>query len=390
MGENPFVSQRVKKLPEYLFMELDRKKEEVLKKGVDVIDLGVGDPDLPTPDPIVEELRERVKDPSNHVYPSYSGMRAFREEVSRWFEGRFGVSIDPDREVVTLIGSKEGIFHLPMAVMDPGDGAIVPDPGYPVYRSSVILSGGFPYPVPLLKENGFLPDLDSIPSSVYSRVRLFFINYPNNPTASTADLSFFEKIVFYAKKYGFVVAHDAAYSEIYFGDRAPCSILEVEGAKDCAIEFHSLSKTFSMTGWRIGFAVGSKAVVSALSAVKSNADSGVFNAIQWAGVRALREGKGLFSSYIEVYKRRRGMMADALERSGYEISGGEATFYLWVRTPSGTSSMEFTSRLLEEKGVLVTPGVGFGEFGEGYFRISLTVPDERLEEAARRISSSDG
>ncbi len=380
-------SYRLKRLPEYLFMELDRKKSEVMKRGVDVIDLGVGDPDLPTPREIVEEMKLRVEDPSNHTYPSYSGMASFREESARWMYSRFGVEVNPEDEIISLIGSKEGIFHLPMGVMDPGDVALVPDPGYPVYRSSVLISGGFPYPLPLLEENNFLPDLDSIPLSIYQRVKLLFINYPNNPTTVRAPLEFFEKALFYAKKHGFVVAHDAAYSEIYFDNNPPVSILEIPGAKDFSIEFHSLSKTFSMTGWRIGFAVGGREIISCLSKVKSNADSGVFKAIQWAGIKALRLGKKLVSSYIETYKRRREVMLKSLATAGFTVPGQDATFYLWVKVPEGESSMSFASLLLEKKGVLVTPGIGFGEFGEGYFRVSLTVEDRLLEEAARRISS---
>ncbi len=380
------LSQRISKLPTYLFVELDRKKEEVQKKGVDVIDLGVGDPDIPTPKEIVDEMKKQVEDPRNHVYPSYSGMDRFREKVAQWFEGRFGVSLDYKNEVISLIGSKEGIFHLPLAFIDPGDVVLVPDPAYPVYKASTIFAGGFPYPMPLREERGFLPDLASIPKAVFERTKIMFINYPNNPTSAVADLSFFEEAIFYAKKYQFLVAHDAAYSEIYFGDK-PHSILEVNGAKDVSVEFHSLSKTFSMTGWRIGFAVGGEGAISALGKVKTNVDSGVFNAIQLAGVKALDLSEELSKRHRDIYGKRRLLMGEALEKGGYRVFPSDATFYLWVKTPEGESSMGFAQRLLEEKGVLVTPGVGFGEFGEGYFRISLTVPDERLKEAAERISS---
>ncbi len=379
------LSHRIAKLPTYLFVELDKKKEEVLKKGVDVIDLGVGDPDIPTPSVIVEEMKKRVEDPANHIYPSYSGMDDFRKEAAVWFYERFGVELDYKDEIITLIGSKEGIFHLPLAFIDPGDVVLVPDPGYPVYRASTIFSGGFPYPMPLVEDRNFLPDFSSIPSSVLERAKIVFLNYPNNPTSVPCSLEFFEEVLFYAKKFNFIVAHDAAYSEIYFDGNAPHSILELRGAKDYAIEFHSLSKTFSMTGWRIGFAVGGRDIVSALGKVKTNVDSGVFNAIQWAGVKALKSYRDIAEKHRMIYGKRRKMVEKALVEAGFYVVKSNATFYLWVKVPEG-NSMDFASRLLEEKGILVTPGIGFGEFGEGFFRISLTVPDSQLEEAVRRIA----
>ena len=378
-------AERLKKLPPYLFKELDRKKEELISKGVDVIDLGVGDPDIPTPRPIVDTVKKAAEDPENHKYPSYSGMIEFRKAVSEWYKKRFGLQLDPEKEIISLIGSKEGIAHFPLAFVDPGDIVLVPSPAYPVYYISTIFAGGKPYSMPLLEENNFLPDLNSIPEDVANKAKIMFINYPNNPTSATADLDFFKKVVDFAKRHNIIVCHDAAYTEITFdGYKAP-SFLEVEGAKDIGIEFHSLSKTYNMTGWRIGFAVGNSSLIEALGAVKSNIDSGLFQAIQIAGITALNLDRSWIEKNIEIYKRRRDIMVDALNRIGLSVEPPKATFYLWIKVPKGYTSAQFATRLLEEAGIVVIPGNGFGEPGEGYIRISLTQKDERLKEAVSRI-----
>lgn len=380
------VSRRIKQLPPYLFAEIDRLKEEVIKKGVDVIDLGVGDPDIPTPNEIVEVAKKALEKPENHRYPSYIGMYEFRRAVSDWYKRRFGVELDPNTEVVSLIGSKEGIAHLPLAYIDGGDYALVPDPGYPVYPVAVMFAGGKVYRMPLKEENGFLPELDAIDRDVLRRTKLMYIGYPNNPTSAVATEEFYKKVVELAKEFDFVVASDNAYSEIVYDNYKPISFLEVEGAKDVGIEFHSLSKTFNMTGWRIGFAVGNRDVIAALGKVKTNIDSGIFQAVQEAGIYALDNAEELNGRIIKVFQQRRDKMAEALEKAGFEFEKPLATFYFWVKVPKGFTSSEFTKKLLQEKGIVVTPGNGFGEAGEGYFRISIT--NERIEEAVRRIEDA--
>lgn len=380
------VSRRIKQLPPYLFAEIDRLKEEVIKKGVDVIDLGVGDPDIPTPNEIVEVAKKALEKPENHRYPSYIGMYEFRRAVSDWYKRRFGVELDPNTEVVSLIGSKEGIAHLPLAYIDGGDYALVPDPGYPVYPVAVMFAGGKVYRMPLKEENGFLPELDAIDRDVLRKTKLMYIGYPNNPTSAVATEEFYKKVVELAKEFDFVVASDNAYSEIAYDGYKPISFLEVEGAKDVGIEFHSLSKTFNMTGWRIGFAVGNRDVIAALGKVKTNIDSGIFQAVQEAGIYALDNAEELNGRIIKVFQQRRDKMAEALEKAGFEFEKPLATFYFWVKVPKGFTSSEFTKKLLQEKGIVVTPGNGFGEAGEGYFRISIT--NERIEEAVRRIEDA--
>lgn len=376
-------ADRLKKLPPYLFAAIDEAKRKKIEEGFDVIDLGVGDPDMPTPPEIVEAMKKALDNPSYHRYPSYEGMLRFREAVSAWYKKRFKVEIDPRNEVTALIGSKEGIAHLPFAFVNPGDYVLVPDPGYPVYHGSTILAGGVPYHVPLRSDNGFLPDLDSIPEDVLKKTKIFFVNYPNNPTSAVATREFFKKLINLAKTYGFIVAHDAAYSEIYYED-PPISILEVEGAKDVAIEFHSLSKTFNMTGWRIGMAVGNPDVIRGLVKVKTNIDSGVFEAIQEAAIYALTHEPRI-EEIRSIYRKRRDLFVDILNKSGFNVKPPRATFYIWTPVPSGYDSISFAKKLLDEANVVVTPGIGFGEYGEGYFRMTLCLPEERLEEAAHRI-----
>lgn len=377
-------AERLKKLPPYLFKEIDTKKEALLKKGMDIIDLGVGDPDLPTPKRIIEALKKAAEDPANHRYPSYSGMNDFKYAAAEWCKQRFGIDIEPEREVLSLIGSKEGIAHLPLAFINPGDVSLVPTPAYPVYKIATMFAGGKTYFMPLLEKNDFLPELDSIPAEVLKQAKLLFINYPNNPTAATADLWFFERVVDFAKKNNILVCHDAAYTEMNFDGYSAPSFLQVDGAKEVAIELHSLSKTFNMTGWRLGFAVGNKDAIEGLGAIKSNIDSGVFQAVQLAGIGALKNHKSLVGEIMPIYAKRRDLMAKGLNEAGLKAAPTKATFYLWVSIPVGYTSTEFAAKLLE-LGVVVTPGNGFGEPGEGYFRIALTQNMDRLEEAINRI-----
>ncbi|NOZ63513.1 MAG: LL-diaminopimelate aminotransferase [Caldiserica bacterium] len=377
------IAERLKKLPPYLFARIDQLIEEEKKKGKEIISLGIGDPDLPTPSYIVEALKKAVEDPARHHYPSYQGAAEFRETVATWFQERFGVEISPEKEVLALIGSKEGIGHIPLALVNPGDLVLVPDPGYPVYQGGTILAGGEVFPMPLKKENGFLPALEDIPPDVAKKAKIMFLNYPNNPTSATAEKEFFQQVVDFAKKYGIVVCHDAAYSEVtYDGYRAP-SFLQVPGAREVGIEFHSLSKTFNMTGWRIGFAVGNAEIISALGRVKSNLDSGVFEAIQWAAMRALASG-GVDEETLDIYRERRDLLVKGLQRLGLEVKAPRATFYLWVEVPAGFTSEEFVLYILQKTGVVITPGSGFGEFGEGYIRISFTISTQKIEEVLSR------
>ena len=378
-------ADRLKRLPPYLFKEIDRMKEEIKAKGIDIIDLGVGDPDLPTPKHIIAKLSEAAYDPANHRYPSYSGMNTFRISVVNWYKRRFGVTLDPDHEVVTLIGSKEGIAHVPLAFINQGDIALVPSPGYPVYHIGTIFAGGEPFFMPLLKENHFLPDLNRIPQDIAIKAKLLFINYPNNPTTAIATEDFFKSAVEFAQKHNIIVCHDAAYTEIAFDGYRPMSFLEVEGAKEVGIEFHSLSKTYNMTGWRIGFAVGNSKVIGALGEVKSNIDSGAFQAIQMAGVEALDGDQTCLQEIRGIYQERRNILVSGLEEAGFAVNPPKATFYLWLETPSKYTSEQFASHLLERAGIVTTPGNGFGEPGEGYTRLALTVNKERIKEAVERI-----
>ncbi|MEZ0360584.1 MAG: LL-diaminopimelate aminotransferase [Hydrogenobacter sp.] len=378
-------SERIKSLPPYLFAQIDMKKREKLSQGVDIIDLGIGDPDIPTPEPIIKAMQKAVEKPEHHRYPSYEGMLSFREAVADFYRRRFGVSLDPTTEVITLIGSKEGIAHFPLAFVNPGDVVLCPDPAYPVYKIGTIFAGGIPYIIPLKEENGFLPDFKSIPKDVLKKAKIIWVNYPNNPTSATAKEDFYRELVNWAMEHNIIVASDLAYSEIYMGNEKPISILQIDEAKEVAIEFHSLSKTFNMTGWRIGMAVGNAELVAGLGKVKTNIDSGQFQAIQEAGITALKMPESEIQRIREIYKQRREVMVKALEDIGLEVYNSTATFYLWVKVPKGYTSAQFVSLLLDECGVVCTPGNGFGQYGEGYFRISLTLPTERLMEATERI-----
>lgn len=383
------LADRLAAVPPYLFAEIDRVKNEVKARGVDIISLGIGDPDTPTPDFIIQALEKAVKRPENHQYPSYVGLLSFRSSVAAWYRRRFGVQLDPASEVVSLIGSKEGIAHFPLAFVNPGDLVLVCSPCYPVYPIATAFAGGEVKYLPLLEENSFLPDLESIDTATWQRTKMLFLNYPGNPTAATAPKEFFERCVALARRHDVILVHDAAYTELYYTpEDKPLSILEIDGAKDVAIEFHSLSKTYNMTGWRVGMAVGNAQLVQGLGKIKENVDSGIFQAVQEAGITALDHGDSFAEQLRAMYKARRDTVIGGLDRIGIQCRVPKATFYIWAKTPSGfASSAEFVTRVLQETGVVLTPGNGFGAPGEGYFRIALTLGVERLKEALSRIAS---
>ncbi|HPT37666.1 MAG TPA: LL-diaminopimelate aminotransferase [Methanothrix sp.] len=380
-------ADRIKNLPPYLFAAIDKAKQNAREKGVDVIDLSVGDPDLPTPEHIVKALNRAAADPSNHQYPSYEGKLAFRTAVAEWYKRTFSVDLDPKSEVLTLIGSKEGIAHAPLAFINPGDAALVPDPAYPVYRTATAFAGGEPVIMPLLKENRFLPDLDAISPADAKRAKIMFLNYPNNPIGASADRDFFKKLIDFARDYNIIIMHDNPYSETYYDDERSLSLLEMDGAKDVAVEFHSLSKTYNMTGWRIGSVVGNAGVVAGIGKVKSNIDSGTFGAVQDAGIVALNSPKSVVDEIRNVYRHRIEILYRALKDKGLELEKPRATLYLWAWV--GGSSIEYAGRLLNETGIVATPGVGFGKYGEGYIRFSITQPTARIEEAVFRLEEMD-
>ncbi len=378
-------AKRVEKLPPYLFATIDRMKEKAIARGIDLIDMSIGDPDTPTPGHIVEAMRKAVKTPANHQYPSYAGMPSFRKAAADWYKKRFNVKLDPKSELLSLIGSKEGIGHIPLAFINPGDYVLVPSPGYPVYPVAALFAGGRSYEMPLLEKNNYLPDLKKIPGSILKKAKLMFVNYPNNPTAACADKTFFKDLIEFAAKHGIIICHDAAYSEMYFGNERPLSFLQIPGAKNVGIEFHSLSKTYNMTGWRIGFAAGNRKVIAGLGKIKTNIDSGIFQVIQEAGIVALQTKDSELKKTRKMYQERRDILYNGLTKLGIAANRPKATFYLWVKCPIGFSSMDFTSHLLNKAGILTTPGNGFGAPGEGYIRFALTVPAKRMKEAVERI-----
>ncbi len=379
-------SDRLKKLPPYLFVEIDRAKRKALDRGVKVIDFGVGDPDFPTPSFVVRAMQKAVKDPQNHHYPLDRGYGPFRRAAASWMKQRFACKFDPDSEILPLIGSKEGIAHLPLAFLNPGDIALVPDPCYPPYKSGTLFAGGVPHLLPLEEKRGFLPDFEAIPSHVLKKAKIIFVNYPNNPTGAVAPRSFYEKLVRWAKRHRILIASDLAYSEVYFGKEKPLSIFEIPGAREMAIEFHSLSKTCNMTGWRVGFAVGRPEVIQALLKVKSNIDSGVFTAVQAAGIAALENSFKFSKKTNEMYRRRRDLLVKGLKEAGFPVKPNPATFYVFTKLPKGyRDSTFFCKNLLESSGIVATPGVGFGAAGEGYARFPLTVPEAKIREAVVRM-----
>ena len=381
------AASRIEKIPPYIFARIDKKKQEARKKGVDLVDLTTGDPDLPTPEHIVRKMQEATADPKNHRYPSYEGMLEFRKAVADWYMKRFGVELNPDTEIVALIGSKEGIAHIPWVYLNEGDVALIPSPGYPVYKISTLLAGGIPYIMPLREEHDFLPVREQIPEDVRRKAKIAFINYPNNPTGAHADNEFYERAVYEARKSDILLCHDAAYSEVTFDGHQGKSILQFDHNKKFSIEFHSLSKTYCMTGWRVGFAVGNSDAIQNLGKLKTNIDSGVFQAIQYAAIEALTGSQESVEAMRTIYARRRDIVVDGLTAMGIKVRKPLGTFYIWARVPAGFSSAQFAEKLIEEKGVVLTPGSGFGDEGEGYFRISTTTSEERIKEGITRLKS---
>jgi LL-diaminopimelate aminotransferase len=382
------VATRIKTLPPYLFAAIDKMKQEAIGRGVNIINLGIGDPDLPTPSPIIDSLAQAAKDPRHHQYPSYEGMLSFRKAVAGWYKRRFNVTLDPTDEVLTLIGSKEGIGHIHLAFVDPGDVVLVPSPGYPVYPVGTSFCGGTSHFMPLTKANGFLPDLGAIPKDVAKKAKLMWLNSPNNPTSVIMTKDYFKQAIEFAQDNHIIICHDAAYSEIYYDGKRPVSFMEVEGAKDVGVEFHSLSKTYNMTGWRIGFVVGNKTVLAALGKVKSQLDSGVFEAVQEAGITALGLDDSVTDGIRKIYQERRDTIVPGLKKLGLDVEMPPAAFYIWVTVPKGYTSTSFTAHLLEKAGIVTTPGNGFGAPGEGYIRMTVCTTKERLAEAVERIKKT--
>lgn len=384
------VSKRLDRLPRYLFVEINRRIAEKKAEGVDVINFAVGDPDLPTPSHIIEYMCEAAHDPVNHRYPETAGLPQLREAIAGWYRRRFGVVLNPSGEVLPLIGSKEGIGHIALVFVEAGDIALVPDPGYPVYSMGTLLAGGEPYFMPLKEENDFLPDFEIIPENIARRAKLMWLNYPNNPTGATAELEFFDKAVSFAKQHSLAICHDAAYTEVAFDGYKPPSFMQASGAREVGVEFHSLSKTYHMTGWRIGMAVGNAEMISALFRVKSNLDSGVPQAIQHAAIKALNSSQEHISEHNAILQCRRDKLIQVINQVGMRARVAKATFYIWASVPQGYTSIDFADKLLNEAGVAVTPGIGYGKEGEGYIRFSLTLPDDKLEQGIERLLSWHG
>jgi len=387
------IANRLKRIPPYLFIELRNKINKAIADGVDVISLAIGDPVEPTPQPIIEELSRTAADPANHRYPTdeEKGMFAFRKAIADWYARRYHVQLDPEREVIGLIGSKEGCHHFVLAVVNPGETVLMTDPGYPAYRASIFMAEAEPYNVPITAENGYLPKLNDIPSNVAKNATAMFLNYPNNPTGATATPEFFAEVVDFAKQYDIAVCHDNPYSEIVFDGAKRLSFLSTPGAKEVGVELNSLSKPFNMTGWRIGMAMGNATLIAGIGKVKGNTDSGIFNAIQYAGIAALTKCQDNINTMIPIYTRRRQKILDAFGSVGWkDYAPPKGTFYLWMPTPNGMPSSEFAAMVFEKAGVIITPGAAYGKYGEGYFRVVLTVPDDRLELALERIQKALG
>ena len=382
----PDLANRVQQLPPYLFVNISRAIARKKAEGIDVVSFGIGDPDIPTPNDVLDALDRGARKPANHRYPESEGLPQFRQAVSDFYQRRFGVELDPESEVINLIGAKEGIAHASLCFIDPGDISISPDPAYPVYEIGTMFAGGSTHFVPLREANGYLMDFADIPTDVAKSAKTLWLNYPNNPTGAVADLAYFEEAVTYAKEFDLYLLHDACYTEVTFDGYVAPSVLQVDGAKDVAMEFHSLSKTANMTGWRVGAAVGNSQMVDALMRVKSNIDSGLSQAIQEMGIAALELPQEWLDTNNAIYKRRRDRVVAALNEIGLPATAPEATLYIWTRVPDGYTSADFATRLLEECDVVVTPGASYGKAGEGYIRLSLTIPDDQIDEGIRRIS----
>ena len=382
----PELAKRVQQLPPYLFVNISRAIAAKKAQGIDVVSFGIGDPDIPTPDRVLDALDRGARKPANHRYPESEGLPEFREAVSRFYARRFGVEIDPGSEAINLIGAKEGIAHAALCFIDPGDVSISPDPAYPVYEIGTMFAGGETHLVPLMEEKGYLLDFSDIPTDVARKAKTLWLNYPNNPTGAVADLAYFEEAVAFAKEFDLYLLHDACYTEVTYDGYVAPSVLQVRGAKDVAMEFHSLSKTANMTGWRVGAAVGNSEMVDALMRVKSNIDSGLSQAIQEMGIEALELPDEWLQANNDIYRSRRDRVVAALNEIGLEATTPLATLYIWTRIPEGHTSSEFAQKMLEERDVVVTPGSSYGPSGEGYIRLSLTIPDDQIDEGIRRIS----
>jgi LL-diaminopimelate aminotransferase len=381
------VSKRIEKLPPYLFVDINKRIQQKRDKGIDIISFAIGDPDIPTQERIIDRLCDQARKPENHRYPETDGLPELRQAIADWYKKRFSVALNPATEVLPLIGSKEGIGHISFCYLDTDDVALVPDPSYPVYSISTMLAGGVPYYLPINEKNNFIPDIDSVPANVLKKAKILWLNYPNNPTGAIADLDFFKKAVKFAHDHNLIICHDAPYTEVsYDGYKAP-SFIQVDGAREVAIEFHSCSKTYNMTGWRIGMAVGNANIINALFRLKSNLDSGIPQAIQQMAIEALNGPQDHLKSQNMIYQNRRDKLIAALKAIGLQPRTPKASFYIWVKVPDGYSSIEFTTRVLEETDIAVTPGTGYGAAGEGYIRLSLTLPDKRLNEAIKRLNS---
>jgi LL-diaminopimelate aminotransferase len=380
------LSERMQELGPYLFVEINGKIAKKRARGEEVINFAIGDPDIPTPEHIVNRLFQEAREPANHRYPETAGLPQLRQAIADWYQKRFGVSLDADSEVLPLIGSKEGIGHIALCFIDSGDIALVPDPAYPVYSVSTMLAGGQAYHMPLTADRNFLPDLDAIPLEIVKKAKIMWLNYPNNPTGAVAELDFFNRVVNFARQHSLVVCHDAPYTEVAFDGYQPASFLQAEGAREVGVEFHSLSKSYNMTGWRIGMVVGNAEVVDALTRIKSNLDSGVPQAIQYAAIEALSGPQDCIAEHNNIYQRRRDLIIESLDDMGLKAQPPKAGLSIWARIPRGYTSMEFTDELLEQVGVVVTPGVGYGKYGEGYIRLSLTIPDAALVKGLSRLA----
>ena len=381
------LSQRLDHLAPYLFVEINKKIAEKRARGEEVISFGIGDPDIPTPDNVIDKLCETAREPANHRYPETEGLPVLRQAMAAWYQRRFGVTLDPNTEILPLIGSKEGIGHMAFCLLDSGDVALVPDPAYPVYAVSAKLAGGEPYFLPLKEERDFLPDLDSIPQEILQRSKLLWLNYPNNPTGAIADLDFFNHAIAFAHKHGLAICHDGPYTEVAYDNYKPVSFMQADGAREIGVEFHSLSKSYNMTGWRIGMAVGNAAMIDALKRIKSNLDSGIPQAIQYAAIEALSGPQDAITSHNAIYQRRRDLVVDVLTDIGCQVHTPKASLYVWAKVPQGYTSLEFSTSLLDQVGILVIPGTGYGPSGEGFVRLSLTLPDAALVKALSKLAS---
>jgi LL-diaminopimelate aminotransferase len=379
------LSKKLQSLPPYLFLEIDKAKRKARAEGRDIIDLGIGDPDQPTPQYIIEALYKAAQDSVNHRYALDQGMPVLRQSIESWYKRRFNVNLNPNSEILPLIGSKEGIAHFPLAFLNQGDYSLVPDPCYPPYKGGTILSGGKPYLMSLLESNAFLPDFSKIPVSVLRKAKIMFLNYPNNPTGAIAEKGFYKEAISFARKYKIIIVSDLAYSEMSYDGYRPSSMLEIEGARDLVIEFHSLSKTYNMTGWRVGWACGNEKLISALAKIKSNIDSGIFSAVQLAGIAALNGSESHIKNMCDLYAERRDVLMRGLDSLGWQANKLKATFYVWIKIPKKYDSIKFAGMILDKANIVVTPGVGFGKYGEGYIRMALTVDKERIEEALNRL-----